>query len=311
MKYHFVINGYAKDCIKQMQEQQAFKHYCLTGMEEGETIVYCSGDGLFQKIKEKHTQDAIILTAAEYTSEVFLQPLTNLLKEDEIYIFGSDYSAEELAVRAAARAEGSSAVSVHKLLAGEKPMVKKMVYSNHMEGTFLLERGPYCISLAKGMKKMPLQKGTFHICEQISCKEKVHHILSRQYYQEEEKGLEDAKIIIVAGRGIKKKENMELIERTAQHLGGEFGISRPAAMNAWGPMNRLIGVSGSMSSPDICITAGISGAAAFYAGIEKSKFIIAINNNEKAPIMEKADVAIVDDFQLVLETLDQLLSEQK
>jgi electron transfer flavoprotein alpha subunit len=91
--------------------------------------------------------------------------------------------------------------------------------------------------------------------------------------------------------------------------GGEVGVSRPAAMNAWAPMERLIGVSGAMVAPEICITAGVSGAAAFYSGIEKSRFIVAVNTDEKAPIMKKADVAIVDDFVPVLEALGKKLEE--
>jgi electron transfer flavoprotein alpha subunit len=53
----------------------------------------------------------------------------------------------------------------------------------------------------------------------------------------------------------------------------------------------------------------VSGAAAFYSGIEKSRFIVAVNTDEKAPIMKKADVAIVDDFVPVLEALGKKLEE--
>ena len=72
-----------------------------------------------------------------------------------------------------------------------------------------------------------------------------------------------------------------------------------------------IGVSGEMIAPEVCITAGVSGAAAFYAGIEKSKFIVAINTDEQAPIMKKADVAIVDDFMPVIQSLREIVKEQK
>ena len=112
--------------------------------------------------------------------------------------------------------------------------------------------------------------------------------------------------MIAAGRGVRNKENAEFLQKSAEALGGELGVSRPAAMNAWAPMNRLIGVSGAMLKPDICIAAGVSGAAAFYAGIEKSKFIVAINTDEQAPIMKKADVAVADDFVPVMKALRKL-----
>lgn len=78
-----------------------------------------------------------------------------------------------------------------------------------------------------------------------------------------------------------------------------------------GTDGKLLGVSGTMVSPKICIVAGVSGAAAFYAGIEKTKYIIAINKDEHAPIIKMADVAVVDDFIPVMETLNQLVENDK
>ena len=82
-------------------------------------------------------------------------------------------------------------------------------------------------------------------------------------------------------------------------------------MNAWLPMNHLIGVSGAMTNPEVCIAVGASGAAAFYAGIEKSKFIVAVNTDEKAPIMKNADVVVVEDFKPFIEALNKILEKHK
>ena len=74
----------------------------------------------------------------------------------------------------------------------------------------------------------------------------------------------------------------------------------------WGGMHRLIGVSGTIARPEVCIAAGVSGAGAFYAGIEKSKFIIAINNDPQPRIVKAADVAVIDDYKAVMEELLKL-----
>lgn len=152
----------------------------------------------------------------------------------------------------------------------------------------------------------------FHIERELRCRKGNDFVVSRETMKEETAGgLSDAKIVVAAGRGIRNKENASFLEETAKALGGELGASRPVAMNAWTPMSRLIGVSGEMIAPEVCITAGVSGAAAFYAGIEKSKFIVAINTDEQAPIMKKADVAIVDDFMPVIQSLREIVKEQK
>jgi electron transfer flavoprotein alpha subunit len=78
-------------------------------------------------------------------------------------------------------------------------------------------------------------------------------------------------------------------------------------MSAWTPMHRMIGVSGAMTKPEVCIVAGVSGAAAFYAGIEKSKTIVAINTDIRAPIIKASDVAVIDDYKAVMAELAKIV----
>lgn len=322
MRYHFVVNGYSEECLKQIQEQKGFQEQYLSGMEEGTAFIYCRDSEEVRSLGIHHTEQAVFLTAPQYVPEAVLEKLCACMKEGDLYIFGSDFSAGELVVRAAMRTNGSSVSAVHGLdidksaaqneceCSSERLLVKKMVYSNHMEGIFSMEKGPYCISLAKGMERAEAERGSFAIESRIVCCSGAEHVLSSEFYPEEsERGLEDAQVVVAAGRGAKNKENVAVMERVAKSMGGELGLSRPAAMNAWAPMNRLIGVSGAMIGPDICITAGVSGASAFNAGVEKSKFIVAINTDEKAPIMKMADVAVVDDAIPVLEALEEIIKK--
>jgi electron transfer flavoprotein alpha subunit len=73
-------------------------------------------------------------------------------------------------------------------------------------------------------------------------------------------------------------------------------------------MDEIVGVSGAVTKPDVCIVAGASGAAAFYAGIEKSKYIVAINKDSHAPIIKASDAAIIDDYKPVMDELVKLVS---
>jgi electron transfer flavoprotein alpha subunit len=120
--------------------------------------------------------------------------------------------------------------------------------------------------------------------------------------------LEKAKFILIGGRGMSSEENTEKLKQIADSVGADFGVSRPVAMNAWATMDKMVGVSGAITKPDICIVAGASGAAAFYAGIEKSKYIVAINKDIRAPIIKSSDVAIIDDYKAVMDQLAKLIS---
>lgn len=317
MRYHFVVNGYAEDVLRQMEEQMGFAQKYLDGMEQGEAIIYCRTAEDVQRLGVHHSKEAVLIRAKEYAAEAVLHGLCNRTGTEELYIFGNDDSSIELSVRMAARLSGSSVTEAKKIRTSEKPEgdsgsgnklhATKMVYANHMEAVFAMEKGPYCISLARGAESQELKKGDFVIKEEIICENMAEHIVSQEFYPEASEGrLDKAKILLAVGRGIKNKENMAVIDKTAGCLKAEVAVSRPAAMNAWKPMNRLIGVSGAMVGPEVCITAGVSGAAAFYAGIEKSKYIVAINIDAKAPIMKMADVAIVEDFLPIMEELNNI-----
>ena len=86
-----------------------------------------------------------------------------------------------------------------------------------------------------------------------------------------------------------------------------FGVTRPVAMNGWALIDEIVGVSGHIYSPEVCITIGVSGSAAFYAGIEKSGFIASVNHDECAPIIGMSDVFVIDDYENILERLFQVL----
>jgi electron transfer flavoprotein alpha subunit len=119
-------------------------------------------------------------------------------------------------------------------------------------------------------------------------------------YEEAEAGgvdLSKAEVIVSAGRGIGKPENLEIIEGLAKALGGEYGASRPVVDSEWADHSRQVGTTGQTVSPKLYVACGISGAIQHLAGMKKSEFIVAINTDKDAPIGEVADVLIVADLK--------------
>ena len=104
-----------------------------------------------------------------------------------------------------------------------------------------------------------------------------------------------AEVIVSAGRGIGKKENIPVIAALAKALGGELGASRPVVDAGWVEHSHQVGTTGQTVSPRLYVACGISGAIQHLAGMKKSDFIVAINKDKDAPIGEIADVLIVAD----------------
>lgn len=115
--------------------------------------------------------------------------------------------------------------------------------------------------------------------------------------------IEDAKILISAGRGIGSKENMDALYELADLLGAQVSSSRAVVDAGWVDKGRQVGQTGKTVRPDLYLACGISGAIQHLAGMEESEFIIAINKNAEAPIFEVADVGVVGDVNKVVKGL--------
>lgn len=110
----------------------------------------------------------------------------------------------------------------------------------------------------------------------------------------------EANIIVSGGRGVGAKENFALLEELATTLGGVVGGSRAAVENGWVDKSLQVGQTGKTVRPNVYIACGISGAIQHLAGMQESDYIIAINKDAGAPIMQAADLAIAGDFSKVI-----------
>jgi electron transfer flavoprotein alpha subunit len=135
-------------------------------------------------------------------------------------------------------------------------------------------------------------------------------VLDRVPRQRDSVDITEAKIVVCAGRGLEKKEDLDLVRGLADALGAEVGCSRPVAEELqWLPEEVYIGISGKKVKPSLYIGVGVSGQVQHITGIRDSKVIMAINRDENAPIFEAADYGIVGDLYHVIPKLIEELKE--
>lgn len=119
-----------------------------------------------------------------------------------------------------------------------------------------------------------------------------------------------AQVIVCVGRGLKKKEDLPMVQELAKALNGSIGCSRPLSQDlGWFPPGLWIGLSGVKIKPKLYLCIGISGQIQHIAGITDSKIIVAINNNPKAPIFECCDYGIVGDMYKIVPELAKRLKK--
>ena len=115
--------------------------------------------------------------------------------------------------------------------------------------------------------------------------------------------LEDSKIVISAGRGMVDVDNLKYINELASKLNAAIGGTRAIVDAGWMPYSQQVGQTGKTVKPDVYIACGISGATQHQVGMKDSKFIIAINKDEEAPIFQIADLGIVGDTLSIIPKL--------
>lgn len=120
--------------------------------------------------------------------------------------------------------------------------------------------------------------------------------------------LTDAEIVVSGGRGMKSPDNWAPIEELAELLGAATACSRPVSDEEWRPHGEHVGQTGKIIAPNLYFALGISGAIQHLGGVSSSKYIVAINTDNEAPIFESADYGIVGD---VHKLIPELISEIK
>lgn len=230
----------------------------------------------------------------------------------EVILMGASKRGKELAPRIAA-ALGVGCMTECNTVALEegKIVVERLTYGGSTIAKEYSTSTPTIITVPpRSFEKREASERTGEIIslavEAVESRVKVLEV------KEKPKGssdVENADVIISAGRGFKAKEDLKLLDELASLLDAAVGCTRPISADL-GWMDEWVGISGKKVKPSLYIACGISGQIQHVAGIRDSKIIVSINNDESAGIHGMSDYSIVGDIYEVVPALVKALKEK-
>ncbi len=168
---------------------------------------------------------------------------------------------------------------------------------------------PQMATVREGVMKKevldPAYKGEtvkLDVSKYVSDEDFVIEVIDRQM-EKSKLNIKSAPIIVAGGYGMGSAENFQMLYELAEVLGGEVGASRAAVDAGFCEHERQIGQTGVTVRPKLYIACGISGQIQHIAGMQDSSIIIAVNNDENAPINTIADYVITGNVEDVVPKL--------
>jgi electron transfer flavoprotein alpha subunit len=130
-------------------------------------------------------------------------------------------------------------------------------------------------------------------------------VTSRVVPDSDKVSLTDARVVVSGGRGVGSSEGFESLDELAYLLGGAVGCSRVVTNKGWRPHADQVGQTGARVAPDLYIACGISGAIQHWVGCKGAKKILVINTDPEAPIIAKADYAVIADLHEIVPAISE------
>lgn len=238
--------------------------------------------------------------------------LTELVKDrrPEILLIGATALGVELAPRVAARLQTGLSAHCIDLALDEGGRLLQMVpgWGGGVIATITCpDHRPQMATVMPGVMRPDLDPGRkgLVIEVEVSLPQKDYGPEVLEVARREPEGLplEKAEVVVAGGWGVGSKERWALIEELASILDGAVGATRPPLDEGWVEERQMIGQSGKTIRPRLYIGAGISGMMHHVVGMDRSEFVVAINQDPNSPIFEVCDLGLAADLSQVLPLL--------
>jgi electron transfer flavoprotein alpha subunit len=294
------LAGKAKDLAKELSTQVVAALIGTADEKEAQELIQYGAD----KVIMAET------TLQNFKPEEYTDILEKIALENncDTILIGSTKNGKELAPRLAAKLNAGSATDCNALyLKDGKLTVERVVFSGNAIAVQQFTSSPRIVTVPPKAFDIPAKdesrKGEINKAK-YEAGAYGSKILKVQEMSSDAVNVEEATIIVSCGRGLKKKEDIKLLEELAEVLKATVGCSRPIAADLkWLSVDHWIGLSGHKVKPRLYIACGISGQVQHIAGMRDSGIIVAVNKDPEAPIFKSADYGIVGDLYAVLPAL--------
>lgn len=274
----------------------------------------------------EHGADEVIvvdnLYLKNYTTDAYVKVMCDLIndKMPEILFMGASYIGRDLGPRVAGRLKTGLTADCTSLDieegTGNLLMTRPAFGGNLMATIECPNHRPQMSTVRPGVFSVPTadekRTGIVQRVETELSKEDIRtKVIDVVKSLKDNIDLTESEIIVSGGRGVGTREGFALINELAEALGGTVGGSRAVVDSGVVDKHRQVGQTGKTVRPKVYIACGISGAIQHLAGMLESEYIIAINKDDKAPIMQVADLAVVGDLYKIIPEMIKQINAQR
>lgn len=255
-----------------------------------------------------------------YTTEPYTQAINQIINEykPSIVFIGATTIGRDLGPRVAARVNTGLVADCTKLEINEEDhelWSTRPAFGGNLMATIVNpDHRPQMSTVRPGvMRKMPKddsRKGEIVDVKINFDQSKIKVKVLETVKKEAKVDITQAKILVSGGRGVANKEGFDKLAALADVLKGEVASSRAMVDAGIIEHDRQVGQTGKTVRPNMYMACGISGAIQHMAGMEDSEFIVAINKDKYAPIMQIADLGIVGDLHKIIPMLTERLKQE-
>lgn len=301
----------------------------LADVQKSKVIAVALGDN----ITEKQAQDLIAYGADEaiianhkllktYRNEPYTKVLNKIISETkpDSTLFGASTIGRDLAPRISARLHTGLTADCTGLEIEESTgllLMKRPAFGGNLFATIICpNHKPQMATVRPGVMQKKEKNSSrvgkiTNIKVELDNSSLTYEVLEEVVLPKAKKNIEDATILVSAGRGMGSQANLDKLDELANALGATVSGSRAVVDSGWIEQSQQVGQTGKTVRPEIYFALGISGAIQHVAGMEESEYIIAINKNAGAPIFEVADLGLVGDVNQIVPELIRALEALK
>lgn len=246
----------------------------------------------------------------DYSTDYYSKLIVDLVGiiKPEILLIGATNQGRDLAPRVSGALNTGLTADCTELDINEKGQLAatRPTFGGQLLATILCKNYPQMATVRPNVLKIT-QPETPKNTEIISCPANIEYLKNRvellNFCKTNNLGineLDSAEIIVAGGKGLKNEKGFELLKQFATSIGATIAATRGAVEMGLAPVSIQVGQTGKTVHPKVYIACAISGAIQHTVGMTGSDYIIAINNDETAPIFEIADCGIVGDVFEIL-----------